>query len=40
MSPEELRGEILHAWEAGQHAYVHLSLFGLDISITKAVVFL
>ena len=40
MSPEELRHEILHAWEAGQHAYVHLSLFGLDISITKAVVFL
>lgn len=40
MSPEELRHEILHAWEAGQHPYVHLSLFGLDISITKAVVFL
>jgi F-type H+-transporting ATPase subunit a len=40
MSPEELRHEILHAWESGQHAYVHLSLFGLDISITKAVVFL
>jgi F-type H+-transporting ATPase subunit a len=40
MSPEELKHEILHAWESGQHAYVHLSLFGLDISITKAVVFL
>jgi F-type H+-transporting ATPase subunit a len=40
MSPEELRHEILHAWESGQHKYVELSLFGLDISITKAVVFL
>lgn len=37
---EDLRKEIVHAWEAGQHAYVHLSLFGIDISITKAVVFL
>ncbi len=40
MSKEELKHEILHAWESGQHAYVDLSLFGLDISITKAVVFL
>ncbi|MGI8649456.1 MAG: F0F1 ATP synthase subunit A [Rubrobacter sp.] len=40
MNPEELRSEIIHTWEAGQHAYVNLSLFGLDISITKAVVFL
>ncbi|HSL00842.1 MAG TPA: F0F1 ATP synthase subunit A [Rubrobacteraceae bacterium] len=40
MSPEELRHEILHAWESGQHKYVELSLFGLDISITTAVVFL
>src|SRR5918995_1777853 len=36
----ELRKEIIHAWESGQHAIVHLSLFGIDISITKAVVFL
>jgi F-type H+-transporting ATPase subunit a len=40
MDSAELRKEIIHTWEAGQHAYVHLSLFGLDISITKAVVFL
>ncbi len=40
MSPEELRHEILHAWESGQHKFVELSLFGLDISITKAVIFL
>ena len=40
MSQEDLRKEIIHTWEAGQHAYVHLSLFGIDISITKAVVFL
>jgi F-type H+-transporting ATPase subunit a len=37
---EELRKEIIHAWESGQHAIVHLSLFGIDISITKAVLFL
>jgi F-type H+-transporting ATPase subunit a len=37
---EDLRKEIIHAWEAGQHAYIHLSLFGIDISVTKAVVFL
>lgn len=40
LSPEELKKEIIHTWEVGQHAYLHLSLFGLDISITKAVVFL
>src|SRR3712207_9335145 len=40
LSPEEVRKEIIHTFEAGQHAYVHLSLFGIDISITKAVVFL
>lgn len=40
MSQEDLRTEIIHTWEAGQHAYVPLSLFGIDISITKAVVFL
>ncbi len=40
MSPEELRHEILHAWESGSHVFVELSLFGLDISITKAVLFL
>jgi len=37
---EELRKEIIHVWESGQHAIVHLSLFGIDISITKAVLFL
>jgi len=36
----ELRKEIIHAWESGQHVIVHLSLFGIDNSITKAVVFL
>ncbi len=40
MSPEELRKEILHAWESGHNVLVHLSLFGIDISITKAVLFL
>jgi F-type H+-transporting ATPase subunit a len=40
LSPEEVRSEIIHTFEAGQHAYVDLSLFGIDISITKAVAFL
>ncbi len=40
LSPEELRKEILHTWESGQHVFVELSLFGLDISITKSVLFL
>ncbi len=40
LSPAEVRKEIIHTFEAGQHAYVHLSLFGIDISITKAVAFL
>lgn len=40
MSPEKLREEIIHTWTAGQHVFVDLSLFGLDISITKAVIFL
>lgn len=40
LSPEEVREAIIHTFEAGQHAYVHLSLFGIDISITKAVTFL
>lgn len=40
MSPEKLREEIIHTWTAGQHVFVELSLFGMDISITKAVVFL
>lgn len=40
LSPEELRREILHTWESGHHVLVHLSLFGIDISITKAVLFL
>ena len=40
MSPEKLREEIIHTWTAGQHVLVELSLFGMDISITKAVLFL
>jgi len=40
MSPEKLREEIIHTWTAGQHVFVELSLFGMDISITKAVLFL
>lgn len=40
LSPEELRKEIIHTWEVGQKVVVDLSLFGMDISITKAVVFL
>lgn len=40
MSQEELRAEIVHTWESGRHAIVHLSLFGVDISITKSVIFL
>ena len=37
---EELRKEIIHTFEAGHEVYVELSLFGLDISITKAVLWL
>jgi len=40
MNPEKLREKIIHTWTAGQHVLVELSLFGLDISITKAVLFL
>jgi F-type H+-transporting ATPase subunit a len=40
LSPQKVRSEIIHTFEAGQHAYVDLSLFGIDISITKAVAFL
>jgi len=40
MSQEELRTEIVHTWESGRQAIVHLSLFGIDISITKSVIFL
>ncbi len=40
VSQDALRKEILHAWESGQHAIVHLSLFGIDISITRAIWFL
>ncbi len=40
ISPEEVRKEIIHTFEAGQNTYLDLSLFGIDISITKAVVFL
>lgn len=43
MNPEELRSEIIHTWEYGSYLYfdwMELSLFGIDISITKAVLFL
>lgn len=40
LSAGEVRDEIIHTFEAGQHVWVELSLFGIDISITKAVVFL
>jgi F-type H+-transporting ATPase subunit a len=43
LSPEELREEIIHSWEYGDYLYFdffELSLFGIDISITKAVLFL
>ena len=40
LSPEEVRTEIIHTFKAGQHVFVQLSLFGIDISITKAVIFL
>ncbi len=40
LSPEEVRKEIIHTFEAGQNVYVDLSLFGIDISITKAVLYL
>ncbi len=40
ISPEEVRKEIIHTFEAGQNTYLDLSLFGIDISITKAVLYL
>lgn len=40
LSPEEVRKEIIHTFEAGQEKWVELSLIGIDISITKAVAFL
>ena len=40
MDSEKLREEIIHIWVAGQYKLVELSLFGVDISITKAVLFL
>ncbi|MBA3793765.1 MAG: F0F1 ATP synthase subunit A [Rubrobacter sp.] len=38
ISATEVREEIIHAFEAGQEVWVELALFGIDISITKAVV--
>jgi len=35
-----VRKEIIHTFEAGQNTYLDLSLFGIDISITKAVLYL
>ena len=40
ISATEVREEIIHTFEAGQHVFVELSLFGIDISITKAVLYL
>lgn len=43
LNPEELREEIIHTWEYGDYLYFdffELSLFGIDVSITKAVLFL
>ncbi|AHY46868.1 ATP synthase F0, A subunit [Rubrobacter radiotolerans] len=43
MNPEELRSEIIHTWEYGNYLYfdwMELSLFGIDISITKSVLWL
>ncbi|MDN5698115.1 MAG: F0F1 ATP synthase subunit A [Rubrobacter sp.] len=40
LSPEELQSEITHVWSAGQSVILDLSLFGMDISVTKAVLFL
>ncbi len=40
LSQEEVREAIIHTFKAGQHKYVELALFGIDISITKAVAFL
>jgi F-type H+-transporting ATPase subunit a len=41
MSPEEVRKEIIHAWEAGKYVWVEIPpIFGIDISITKSVGFL
>ncbi len=38
ISATEVREEIIHTFEAGQEVWVELALFGIDISITKAVV--
>lgn len=40
LSPEELRKEIIHVWSAGQKVVVDLSLFGIDLSITRAVIYM
>ncbi len=40
VSPEKVREEIIKPFQEGQHAYLHLELFGIDVSITKAVAFL
>jgi F-type H+-transporting ATPase subunit a len=41
MNPEELRHKIIHTWEVGQEVWVPLPpIFGIDISITKAVGFM
>ncbi len=40
LSPEELREEIIHVWSAGQKVVVDLSLFGIDLSITRAVIYM
>ncbi len=41
MNPDELRDKIIHTWEVGQHVWIPIPpLFGIDISITKAVAFM
>jgi len=40
MESGELRSEIIHTWESGHEVLVPLHLFGVDISINKAVLFL
>ena len=40
LSQEEVREAIIHTFKAGQEVWVELALFGIDISITKAVAFL
>jgi len=40
ISQEELRAEITHVWTAGQKVVVEFSPFGIDLSITRAVIYM